>query len=374
MRERNVAVVGGGIFGVSAAIELARAGMPVALFERAGDLLRGSSAINQYRLHRGYHYPRSPETASACHNSEADFVAEYRAAVIEGIAHHYCIARERTRTSAEAFLAFCAAQGLEHRRTRPSFVRPQAIALSVEVRERLFDVDTLRAICWERLRSLPVDVHLGVNATPTMLRGFQRVVVATYSRVNEFLTEHPAAQEEYQFELCEKPVVRLPAPFARHSVVIMDGPFMCIDPFGQSDLFVLGNVVHAIHASHVGLVPAFDGPFAALLDRGVVANPPMTAFPSFVSSASEFFEGIEQAEHVGSMFTIRSVPAYKDATDERPTLVRRHDDRLFSIFSGKIGTCVAAARVLRVMLTGESAPDATVGATPADPTSVALGE
>lgn len=374
MRTRDVAIVGGGIFGVSAAIELARAGITVALFERADDLLRGTTAINQYRLHRGYHYPRSPETASACHRSEADFAAEFHAAVVEGVAHHYCIARERTRTSAETFLAFCDAQGLEHRPMRPSFVRPEAIALSVEVRERLFDVDTLRAVCWERLRLLPVDVHLGVDATQAMLRGFPRVVVATYSRVNQFLTDHPAGRQEYQFELCEKPVVRLPATFARHSVVIMDGPFMCIDPLGRSDLFVLGNVVHAIHASHVGVLPAFDGPLMALLDRGVVADPPVTAFPKFISSASEFFDGIEEAVHVGSMFTIRSVPAYKDATDERPTLVRRHDDRLFSIFSGKIGTCVGAARALKSMLTGAATADAAVGVVPADATSVALGE
>ena len=42
------------------------------------------------------------------------------------------------------------------------------------------------------------------------------------------------------------------------------------------------------------------------------------------------------------MFTIRTVLPYKDATDERPTIIKRkHND--FVLFSGKIGNCVQAA-------------------------------
>ena len=59
----KVAVVGGGIFGAAAAIEIATLNVDVTIFEREHDLLQAASGINQYRLHRGYHYPRSTETA-----------------------------------------------------------------------------------------------------------------------------------------------------------------------------------------------------------------------------------------------------------------------------------------------------------------------
>lgn len=343
---RDVAVIGGGIFGVSAAIELARAGMTVALFERQTDLLGGASSINQYRLHRGYHYPRSPETAAACRSSEAAFIAEYGQAVLSDSDHYYCIAAEGSKTSPDRFLAFCDEQGLEYREVRPQIVRSSAVALALSVRERLFDPAALRRVCWQRIRELPIDVHLGVRATPDLVAEFPHTVVATYSLLNEFLEASDAVRQSYQFEVCEKPVVRLPQSFARQSVVIMDGPFMCVDPLGSTGLFVLGNVVHAIHASGVGVLPDFGDDFVDLLDRGVIAAPRLTAFPRFIAAAAEFFPGIGPAEHVGSMFTIRTVPAHKDSTDERPTLVRRHGDRLFTIFSGKIGTCVAAARAV----------------------------
>ena len=55
----RIAVVGGGIFGVSAAVKLARAGHQADLFEKQRDILCAASGINQYRIHRGYHYPRN---------------------------------------------------------------------------------------------------------------------------------------------------------------------------------------------------------------------------------------------------------------------------------------------------------------------------
>ena len=43
------------------------------------------------------------------------------------------------------------------------------------------------------------------------------------------------------------------------------------------------------------------------------------------------------------MFTIRTVLPNKDKDDARPTLVEKTTNKIFNIFSGKIGTCVNAA-------------------------------
>ena len=44
------------------------------------------------------------------------------------------------------------------------------------------------------------------------------------------------------------------------------------------------------------------------------------------------------------MFTFRTVLPNKDNDDARPTLVEKIDDKMFNLFSGKIGTCVDAAK------------------------------
>ena len=85
---QRVAVIGGGIFGSTAAIYAARCGHEVHLFEKTSQLLQAASRINQYRLHSGYHYPRSPETADACIHGQSLFRAEY-ADALTGHVRHY---------------------------------------------------------------------------------------------------------------------------------------------------------------------------------------------------------------------------------------------------------------------------------------------
>lgn len=87
----KIAVVGAGIFGITSAIKLAQEGHKVDLYERNkvdlyernSDILSAASGINQYRLHRGYHYPRSKSTALSSKYSEDSFRKEYGEAILD---------------------------------------------------------------------------------------------------------------------------------------------------------------------------------------------------------------------------------------------------------------------------------------------------
>jgi hypothetical protein len=225
----------------------------------------------------------------------------------------------------------------------PALVRRRALAVCLKVKEQLIDHEALRTICWANLRHPHIQVHLETEADDAVLDAYDFVVISTYATMNTLLSRFPEAQEEYQFELCEKPVVRLPQQFQGHSLVIMDGPFMCVDPFGRTGLFLLGNVVHAIHRTTIGKAPVIEERYRPWLNAGIIRRPPLTHFKRFLTAAAAFLPGIERAEHVGSLFTIRTVQPYKEETDERPTIVRSVGDRVMTIFSGKLGTCVQAA-------------------------------
>jgi len=339
----HVAVVGGGIFGATAAIELARHGHRVDLFEREADLLLAASGINQYRLHRGYHYPRSRDTAIDCRDSEPAFRAAFPEAIVDGPDHFYAISARDSLTSADDFLAFCRDLALEVEIAGPPLLREESIALSVRGRESLFDPVILRRLVREQLRTTGVGVHLDTEIRPGDLDAYAVSVIATYADLNRLVPDVHGARPAYQFEVCEKPVVRLPEQYAGQSVVIMDGPFMCFDPLADTGLFVLGNVVHAVHQRSIGRVPEVSPEFEPLLNKGIVPNPPITNIDRFLADGSEYFADFDQAEHVGSMYTIRAVLPGVDGTDERPTLVRQIDERTITVFSGKIDTCVRAA-------------------------------
>ncbi|OGG57011.1 hypothetical protein A3D71_00540 [Candidatus Kaiserbacteria bacterium RIFCSPHIGHO2_02_FULL_55_20] len=347
---KSIAVVGGGIFGCTAAIYAARAGHEVHLFEKEKDLLQAASGINQYRLHRGYHYPRSSDTARSAKDADVSFREEYREAVIENGRHIYAIAKEGSLVAPDTFLAFCREQGLEVKEipAGPHLV-PDMVALVVEGEESWMDPAALRRVVLKKLKESGVELHLNTRATPEMLESFDAVVLATYARLNELTPPDTGVVQEYQFEVCEKPVVRLPG-LENTGIVVLDGPFMCADPWGESGLHVLGNVVHAIHATNVGRSSVVPENLAPFLDRGLIRNPPITKIKDFIESGSRYIPILAHAEHVGSLFTIRTVLPRLEKTDARPTIVTKLSDRYIRIFSGKIGNCVEAAKQVVALL------------------------
>ncbi|MFA7309540.1 MAG: FAD-dependent oxidoreductase [Candidatus Paceibacterota bacterium] len=341
---KRVAVIGGGIFGCTAAIYAARAGHEVHLFEKEKDLLQSASGINQYRLHRGYHYPRSPETAFSALHAETTFREEYGGSVIDGGRHLYGIAREGSLVSAKQFLDFCDAQELAYKKVDvPELVDRAKVELVIEGVEARFDPDILRTLAKQKLEESGVTVHLGVSADASLSDSFDKIVIAAYANTNEVLGLFSETSSEYQFEICEKPVVSLPASFGMTDLVILDGPFMCVDPLGKSGLYVLGNVVHAIHATNVGQKPEIPERLRPLLNAGIVKDPPVSNYGKFIEAGVPYIPLLKKAKHVGSLYTIRTVLPRVEKTDARPTLVTPVDEKCIQIFSGKIGNCVEAA-------------------------------
>ena len=150
--------------------------------------------------------------------------------------------------------------------------------------------------------------------------------------------------------MCEKVFVKLPPSFNNKSILILDGPFTSIDPVGTTGLFILGNVVHTVHQTNIGKYPYVDSKFLSLLNRGIIKDPPITNYELFIQSAAKFIPEIKKAKHFGSSFCIKAVLPYEQKTDTRPTLVNIVNDRTFTVFSGKIPTCVEVANnVIRLI-------------------------
>ncbi len=349
---KNIGIVGGGIFGTTIAIELASQGYNVVLHERHESILEEASTINQYRVHEGYHYPRSLETALECKASSSSFIRYYRQSIVpkrNGIKHYYAIASQSSKTTPEQYISFIKGIKLPYKKVKPI----QGVDLMVEVDESIFDPASLLAIVKRRLNGAGVELRLGKAATEDDLKEFDFTIIATYANLNELST----AKREYQYELCEKPVLKLPDAYRNKSIVIMDGPFMCIDPFGDSDMHVMGNVVHAIHHTNVGYKPIIPDGYAGLINKGVIKNPSITNINKFIETASQFFPNIEQALHIGSMYTIRTVLPGRETDDARPTIVEWIANNRILVFSGKICTSVKAAKTVLNYIRGRTAED-----------------
>ena len=334
----KVLVVGGGIFGTTAAITLANNGYCVELQEALDDIMQCATGINQYRLHRGYHYPRSKETSQGCQIGLKSFEKKYAKSIIKKeIEHLYAIATEKSLINSEQYVEFLEELELPYRKVK---TLPNT-DLTIEVEEGLFDHDILKSLVKTKLQTSGVKVKLNTTTKSKDLAKFDIAVIATYSKLNELLNN----KKQYQFEVCEKPVVKLPKDYANKSVVIMDGPFMCLDPYGHTEYHVLGNVVHAIHETNTGLSPKVTY-LQEYLNKGLIKNPKYTNIKKFIETGKQFFKDFDKLEHIGSFYTIRTVLKDRDHDDARPTLVNYEEDNIYTLFSGKIGTCLEASNNL----------------------------
>ena len=341
---KTVGVIGGGIFGCTIAIELARAGYTVTLFERAGDIMTAASGINQYRMHRGYHYPRSPETIRSSKATTPLFEEEYSDAIIRNNTHYYAIAKEGSKITGEQFLHVLKEEGLPYTVVTPPHINAAVVDVVVEVEEHLYDPALLYELITKRLQELRIEVKRNTEVDVDDLDDYDFVVVATYANLNGSLKGRVDKHHDYQFEVCEKIVVEIPDELKGTSTVVMDGPFMCFDPLGSTGYAVMGHVEHAIHERSFGSAAAIPSDIKPLLNKGIIKNPPVTNFPKFIAESVKFMPALMNARHVGSMFTIRTVLPKVDATDERPTIIESLDHRVFTVYSGKIGNSVEAAR------------------------------
>ena len=207
--------------------------------------MQSASAINQYRLHRGYHYPRSSDTARECLKGLKSFSRKYETSIInEDIEHFYGIAKKGSLVNGNEYLSFLKKINLEHEIVEPI----KNTEITIKAKENLFDPDKLKLSVNDKLFSSGANLKMSTTINKNDFEDFDYVLLATYARINE-LVDKPKVK--YQFEVVEKPVVRLSQNYQNKSIVIMDGPFMCLDPY-KDGLHVLGNVVHAIHSTYVG--------------------------------------------------------------------------------------------------------------------------
>ncbi len=341
----RIAVVGGGLFGCTAALTLARAGHDVHLYEAKASLMNGATAHTFARLHRGYHYPRSPETGRESREAEASFRAEYGDSVIDTGRQLYVVPdHDYNHINPDTYHAFLVQEGLRFYRTGNVF----------RVIEPRLDLAHLQRQVRAKLDVSNVKVHLATTPDGAELRlDFDRIVLATYASLNLSLLDFGLPPEPYRFQVVERPLVFLPSDFHGTSIVVIDGPYGCLDPLDDSTIHMLGHVTHSIHTETTSFWPHVPLSLAHFIGGGMIPAHELdgiTRFSSIVESLGQWVANLDKAEHIGSTFVVRAVPAYVEDTDQRPTLVERLNEQVVRLFSGKLGTAVQAAHQVTAMI------------------------
>ena len=155
---KTVKTIGAGLFGCAIAYELNRAGHHVTLIEQDNDIMQRASKANHNRLHLGYHYPRSKETAEQSLNGLISFFTNYKEAILSQFPNYYMIAKNNSHISAKEYIKFCDDVKIDYTYEMPneSLINKELIDLSINTDETVFDYDILKSLVKEFVKDIDI--------------------------------------------------------------------------------------------------------------------------------------------------------------------------------------------------------------------------
>jgi predicted dehydrogenase len=350
----RVAVIGGGLFGINAAVELSPH-YEVTLFERNNTLLREGAWANNFRHHTGYHYPRSDETVRDVEQARALFEERYGEAILKDVPNYYGIARVGSHVDPDTFLEFCERHRLPYELVKDVVFPQEHVALTVKVEEPSYHYDSLARIAKERLKETNVRVRLGARVTGAEIvpagekrltveeagrvsvEEFDTVINATYAAVNWFTHALGVAPVPVRVDWAEVPILHLKRPPI--SLTVIDGPFACVLPTGNPNEFTLYHVVESVLERYTpkdGLVR----PPAALKTNAL----------AILERSLPYYPFLKEAVIKGSRQVYRGVQAFHEHDDSRVAEIYDHGFDCYSLLSGKIVSSVALAKRLAAVI------------------------
>ena len=345
----KIAIIGSGYFGSTIALILSKK-HNVDLYEKEKDILNGASKVNQFRFHLGFHYPRSPKTINEINLSQKLFKSFFSNKVFGNTKNYYAVANENSKTSFSKYLKFLKKFKLDHKIIKKN--KYKKISNLILTKEKILNYFVIKKILKKKLSESNVNLLLKKKFSKKYLGLYDKIIICGYSQNNKILKElgFKKSINQYRYELIEKIIVKLPKQYKNKSYVIMDGNFVCVDPYLGTKYHLLSDVKF----SKIEIIKKKSLDFKSnkikYLNNKINNNIKISNFKKFIHNSSKYLPFLSKAKYIGSFFTIRTLKQNVEKTDERTGEIQIINDKVISIFSSKWNTCIYVAKKLNKLL------------------------
>ena len=346
----KIAVIGAGFFGCSIAIKIKEKFKKahVHLFEKNSNILYSASGKNQFRLHMGYHYPRSEKTIRECQESIFEFEKYYKNCFIKS-ENYYAIARNNSKLNFKNYIDILEKNKLPYKIKKNKIFNYKNIESSIITDEKLINIFKVRKKTFNLIYKNNIDLRLNtkIKLSNNLLKNYDAIFLTTYDNNNNNLQNITIKKEKYFYQLVEKIIVKSPAIFNSFSGVILDGPFMCLDPYYMKGYSILGNVRKSVIQEKIRVYNTLETNYMDKINQYLVTNQKSSNFNEIKKHFSNYFLNTVEMKYYGSFYVIRCTK--KSSNDERLTNIKKNKN-LFCIYSGKwINSFKTAEEILKLL-------------------------
>jgi hypothetical protein len=354
---KNIAVIGGGVFGSTTAIELSQNGFNVSLFEKSSDILMGATSKSVLRLHLGFHYPRDLDTAIQSKRGYKSFITKFPDVTDLSFTNYYAISKTSSRINRNDFLIFANNAKLDMTECSSEVVASYGLAVQqcsgiFSNKEGVISILKLREHLLEEILTLPILLNLNtevakaercnnkwiLTSSDNVEREFDFVIRSTYGH-DKIEIVGAKMNVERRYEYHKTLVLEVKVNLPDFGLTIIDGDFLTVLP-------------KAFDENHL-----LYGPNPSVLKRHVGANYPESwdlinsdsdivhsACTEIIKRYQEWFPNNSDIALKGTEITVRAIDSNVKATDRRVSLLEHRDENFIDICSGKIDHCVDIAK------------------------------
>ena len=349
----NVCIVGGGFYGSYLALHLKKFfGIKnVILLEKEKKILSRASFNNQCRIHNGYHYPRSFNTANRSHINFSSFCNEWSNCVVKNYSHYYAIAKLNSKSTSTSFLNFCRKINIPIFKAEKIMVdmfNKNKISSVHRVEESIYDPLVLRNKMYEKLFEAGVEIKLQVKVISITKSENGKVQISyknqqdklnsiefpivfncTYSNLGKFMNNNKNTLLKHQ--LTELAYLNVPNQLKDKAITVLDGPFFSLTPFPQEKCHILSHVRYTPH-------------FTWLDKRGIDPDKLLNKIKKrsnihfMFKDIARYIPDIYKSRYLKSTYEIKTLLIENEVNDGRPILYKKDEEipNLYSILGGKI--------------------------------------
>lgn len=340
MKSKKIIVIGSGIFGTTIALTLDKENFDVTLVEKDNKILNNASMCNHNRLHYGFHYPRSLETAKQSLDGFEIFKSKFENCILSNFKNYYLIDKN-SKVSKSQYNSFCNKIGVEFVESYPDgMVNDETINYSILTKEPIFDYNSIVNKLSYDLRNSNVKLVLNNEITDfSQLSEFDVIINTTYHQINKINDILNADKINLKFQDVIIPIFQI--NIDKIGLTIMDGNFCSIMPKGfEKNKFLLYHVKNSVLQESIGLCPPSDW-----LSNNINID---DSIDSIYTESSKYFPFLKDSKKIGFWRTIRAIPINNDdgrLSTFTHTIVQNKE--IFSVLSGKITTCWLIAEKIK---------------------------
>lgn len=351
----DIAIIGGGFFGLYIAEYFAKVGKKVILIEKENDLMQRASYINQARVHNGYHYPRSILTALRSRISFPRFVDEFEDCIESDFDKYYMISNQLGKVTPNQFQKFCQRIGAPCD-PAPNHIKdltnPKLIHGIFKTKEYAFNSETLKDRMLDRLKNKNVEILLNhetlsieyskeqskiklcVEHNESVVEiSAQQVFNCTYSMLNSVLRNSNLSLIPLRHEMTEMCIVDVPDEIKDIAITVMCGPFFSTMPFPSKNAYSFSHVRYTPHHEWTDT----DDMYINAHDHFSSARK-QSAWRKMQLDAKRYIPLLADLKYKESLWEVKTILPRSDSDDSRPILFKANYiiPGLHCVMGGKI--------------------------------------